>query len=110
MLNDFEIKAQLIKFKFRANLLQSVVITVIGDSMKPTYKDGDKVRIHPFNRKLKTGDIVLYNHLPNSFTIHRICEVKYCKEMKCYTYKTKGDNNSDIDPYTITDYNIIGIV
>ena len=94
---------------FRTNKLDSIFITIIGNSMFPTYKDGDKVKVYPIKRKVKVGDIVLYTHLKDSLTLHRIYKIKY-DELGHSIYLTKGDNNPDIDPYTITDSNLIGLV
>ena len=98
-----------IQMKFKTKELDSIFITVAGNSMLPTYKNGDKVKILPFNRKIVVGDIVLYAHLKNSLTLHRIYKIDY-DETDCCLYLTKGDNNPDIDPYTLTDNNIIGLV
>lgn len=101
--------AVMLQKKFRTNELDNISITVIGNSMFPTYKDGDKVKIYPINRIIKVGDIVLYTHLKNSLTLHRIYEIRY-DEFGCFIYSTKGDNNPDVDPYSIRDSNIVGLV
>lgn len=108
-MNSLNLLARALQTKFRMKLLDSIYITVIGNSMFPTYKNGDKIRVYPINRQISVGDVVLYTHLKESLTLHRIYEIKY-NELGCLTYLTKGDNNLDVDPYTVTDSNIIGLV
>lgn len=91
----------------------NLILTVNGDSMEPTLKPGQKITAinkSYLNRKIKEGDIIVFEKFDSHFTLHRIIEVFYDKEKKKLGYKTKGDNNSYIDKYVVYPEEILGIV
>lgn len=80
----------LIKYLFPA-------IQVIGDSMHPTYKDGEVIfgtRLYR-KSKLKVGDVIIY-HSPNEegkIVIKRIATIDTCgKNNKRLAFYCLGDN------------------
>lgn len=67
------------------------VITVFGNSMKPTYKEGDKVEITSA-KELKVNDVILFEIL-GKLVLHRIVELNLPYII------TKGDNHPYSDCY-----------
>lgn len=83
----------------------------LGNSMYPTLKQGDLVLMIPypilktFNLKPRVGDIIVFKSPINEDLIcHRIIEIDNDRII------TKGDFNHAIDPYIISEENIIAIV
>lgn len=70
-------------------------ITVFGNSMKPTYKDGDKVQI-TCAKDLKINDVILFEIL-GKLVLHRIVELNLPYIV------TKGDNHPYSDHYIMED-------
>lgn len=75
-------------------------IQVEGDSMNPTFQNGQIVTIIPITQDLREGDIILFFR-KNILVLHRIIK-KYSKR-----YLLKGDNENEID--IITSDKIIGL-
>lgn len=61
-----------------------------GESMFPTIKDGDQVRIIP-QENYNENDIIAFWNSHNKIVIHRIIITKKNK------FFTKGDNNKEFD-------------
>ncbi|MCP8309325.1 MAG: signal peptidase I [archaeon] len=81
--------------------------SVSSGSMVPTLNVGDYivVKAESFNNLVKGDIIVFYNPLnPNDIIVHRIYSIDY--EQK--TIRTKGDHNSYVDPWIVTEEDIIG--
>ena len=84
-------------------------IKVIGNSMHPTYKNGEEVNIRHIDAKeVKVGDVLVYHHRKNNLTIHRVVRILQ-KEPECL-FITQGDFNPYIDEYTLPEHEVIGIV
>ena len=83
----------------------SIVIKIHGESMIPTFCDGDIVKITKA-KSINVGDIIcywLYDENNKSIIIaHRVIFVR-----KNYVL-TKGDNNKFIDPVKVLTSKIIG--
>ena len=85
--------------------------TGFGNSMYPTLKQGDLVLMIPyhilkiFNIKPKVNDIIVYKSpIDEKLVCHRIIEINNDVII------TKGDFSHAIDPYNISEENIIAIV
>ena len=94
-----------------------VISPVLSDSMAPTFNKGDMI----FSRKLsdseKTGlkvmDIITFKADLDGdgkaeVNTHRIVEVQ--GSGASVTYRTKGDNESFTDPYSVSNVDVISIV
>lgn len=81
-------------------------VIVEGDSMQPTYRDGDLV-IARSKSSYEVGEIITYRPELQIGTdypvIHRIVEVTAGGE-----YTTQGDNREEVDGWSATDDNIVG--
>lgn len=78
--------------------------TVHGNSMFPTIKDGENVKIRK-EQKIKRGDVIAYYFDCNSecrIVVHRVI---FLREKYVLT---KGDNNNSIDPFRIPYDKILG--
>ena len=81
-------------------------LIVHGDSMLPTLKDGNVIKIEKCN-EYRIGDIVVfYTIVENQLKIivHRVIFVR-----KTYVL-TKGDNNDFVDPIKVMNTMILGKV
>lgn len=77
-----------------------------GPSMNPSLKAGDGLRIIPYeDRKVCVGDVVVF-HPPGGGrdVVHRVVSVD------SEGVRTRGDNNSQIDPWLLQPRDIIGQV
>lgn len=94
-------------------------LTARGSSMYPTIVDGDRitVRLCTNGSLINVGDIIVYGSIaamaynPNPkciFIGHRVT-ARYEKGDTWY-FKTKGDNNTDPDPWEVPDYWLLGVV
>lgn len=81
-------------------------ITYIGPSMNPLLQSGDQLHILPNRkRRIRRGDVVVF--IPPggcSRIAHRVVSVD------SYGIKTRGDNSSGLDPWTLSPEDIMGIV
>lgn len=109
LISKNKLASTFIKLKLNNNICENIYVTIMSNSMYPTLKRGQQVLVYPIKDELKISDIILYMHWEKSLTIHRIVDIirsdNYGK-----LYFTKGDNNTEIDRYTITDKDIIGII
>ena len=92
--------------------LLSIDKTAGTGSMIPTIPKGAIVIYKQLEGEtLKVGDIIVFNAKSNNETIrivHRIVSVG--SDGKGIFYRTKGDNNGDIDPWKVRPENIVGVV
>ncbi len=98
------VAAILILFMLFNNKL--VIVRVSGFSMEPTYHEGQIVTLARFKAdkmKVETGDIILYRH-SEDIILHRVYEVK-----EDGTIITKGDAFENVDSYTLTIDDVIGL-
>lgn len=98
---------------------------VTSGSMEPTIPTGSLIMVGKYRLEdLKKGDIVTYqisgaDSKEHAVVTHRLFEVKKDEQKQqtdkgeqvtiTYTYRTKGDANSEPDQYTINAGNIIGL-
>ena len=81
-----------------------VSIVISGNSMSPfLVNQRDVIYLSKINRKLKKGDLVLYQRLSGQYVVHRIVKVKKSG------YYLAGDNQIAIEG-PILDKQIFGLV
>ena len=69
-------------------------IPLEGDSMRPLIRRGrDPVTILPLSRKLRRGDVVLFENPPGRYVVHRVYR------LKDGAVQTLGDNCWNPDPW-----------
>ena len=93
-----------------ASLAGYTPMTVLTDSMSPTFNHGDLIIIKKCDPStLEVGDIVTFHTIiENEYALntHRIIEINGDAGMR--TYVTKGDNNSIADQRSIAGGDIVG--
>lgn len=93
-----------------ASLAGYTPLSVVSDSMSPTFDAGDLIIIRKCDPAgLQTGDIVTFHTIINnefSLNTHRIAEIQ--EDGGARSYVTKGDNNEIADIHMITDGDIVG--
>ena len=78
----------------------------IGPSMNPTLKSGDGINVIPYGkRKIRIGDVIVFP-IPKGYhnVVHRVISID------SQGIRTRGDNNSNIDSWTLSHDGIIGHV
>ena len=99
---DTKIYLSFLKEMIEQNMDVSIVIS--GNSMSPfLVNQGDVIYLSKINRKLKKGDLVLYQRLSGQYVVHRIVKVKKSG------YYLAGDNQIAIEG-PILDKQIFGLV
>ena len=84
--------------------MESMAVVVNGDSMWPTFNDGDTVEVNVYgNQQLQSGDIVVF---PDPRNISRIC-IKRLKRIEANGLFVEGDNP---DPTASTDSHNYGLI
>lgn len=81
-------------------------LTVHGNSMLPTLKDGDMIKVEKCN-EYRIGDIVVFHTIVEKqlkIIVHRVIFIR-----KTYVL-TKGDNNDFVDPIKVIGTMILGKV
>jgi len=69
---------------------------VLSGSMEKTINKGDLIFVKKTDtNKLKVGDIIAFRNTDNTVTTHRISEIVKSSKKTCF--RTKGDNNNDVD-------------
>lgn len=85
-------------------------LTVLSDSMSPTFHSGDLIIIKKCDASsLKAGDIITFHTIINneySLNTHRIESIAESNGVRSYV--TKGDNNDMADTHIIADGDIVG--
>ena len=86
-------------------------LTIGSGSMSPAIEKGDvivlKVMKNEEARKIKKGDVLVYNH-DNKIIVHRV--IKKSNNGETISFKTKGDYNNAKDSWTVKQEDVIGIV
>lgn len=82
-------------------------LTILSNSMKPTFQAGDIVVIKT-SKEPHENEVVTYKHPDGYLVTHRIIEVK--KINHHFQFKTKGDHNNVEDDSWISKGQIVGIV
>lgn len=99
---DTKIYLSFLKEMIEQNVDVSIVIS--GNSMSPfLVNQRDVIYLSKINRKLKKGDLVLYQRLSGQYVVHRIVKVKKSG------YYLAGDNQIAIEG-PILDKQIFGLV
>ncbi len=84
-------------------------LSVGSESMVPNIYKGDVIIVKKIDknkiRELKINDILVFKY-NKKVIVHRIVEIT--KINNHYYFKTKGDNNNEVDNWTIEENNIIG--
>jgi signal peptidase len=92
------------------NLAGFTPLSVMSDSMSPTFKQGDLIIIRKCDpTTLKEGDIITFHTIiQNEYTLntHRIDSISEKSGIKAYV--TKGDNNQFSDTHMIGNSDIVG--
>ncbi len=87
--------------------MREIQILATGDSMFPTLEDGKLYDLELLeNNTIFVGDIIVF-YINDLIICHRVVEVVTSKNQTKF-FVTKGDNCSQIDPYTITTDKVIG--
>jgi len=84
---------------------------VEGNSMNPTYLDGDLLVLEGVPSETIIVDTVIVFHSPNEydkFIVHRLKE--RIETNGQISFVTKGDNNWTVDPWRVPTQNVVGIV
>ena len=93
-----------------ASLAGYTPLSVVSDSMAPTFNAGDLIIIRKCDPEtLKEGDIVTFHTIINNefaLNTHRITEIQDLGGAR--NYVTKGDNNELADIHMIADGDIVG--
>jgi signal peptidase I len=89
------------------------LMTVSSQSMQPTFNQGDLIVLRGEQvENIALGDIVAFNvpspydKLASSPTVHRVVE-KWTENEETY-FKTRGDNNNDVDTWEVPQENVVG--
>jgi len=87
----------------------SLEIEVLSDSMTPTLKTFDRIKIksaifHP----IEIGSIILFFHFEDHTTIHRVVSITELNGK--IHYRTKGDANTQKDYYLVPENEVIGVM
>lgn len=86
-------------------------LTIGSGSMSPAIEKGDVIVLKSMKneeaRKIKKGDVLVYNH-DNKIIVHRV--IKKSNNGKTISFKTKGDYNNAKDSWTVKQEDVIGIV
>lgn len=86
-------------------------LTIGSGSMSPAIEKGDVIILKGMKneeaRKIKKGDVLVYNH-DNKTIVHRV--IKKSNNGKTISFKTKGDYNNTKDSWTVKQEDVIGIV
>lgn len=80
----------------------TMLIHLNGYSMSPNLTDGDVVLCHKYTPDIDKGDIISFEKPGKNMTVmHRVHE-----RISYSAFRTKGDNNSYVDPYVVPRENI----
>lgn len=86
---------------------QLIRVKLSGNSMSPTYKDGDMLLIRVKKSNLAVGDIVAKYDVNDIITVHRIVGMK--RRNDDILIMTKGDHNFYFDGWCSMNQ-VIGVV
>lgn len=77
----------------------------IGPSMSPTLRPGDQIVVVPYDGwKARRGDVIVFRGPGGQQIAHRAVRVE------SQGIRTRGDNNRDMDPWTLSPEDILGQV
>jgi len=82
----------------------SFQLRAVGTSMEPTIGTGTIIVVAPTKwEDLKASDVVVYKTPSGRLVAHRLLYLEGDH------WIIKGDNNDDVDPYTVTRENLLGV-
>lgn len=91
------------------------LFAVASGSMKPTLQVGDLIVVQglnasEINANYSNGDVIVFRKPTNSrdLIVHRAVEKKL--DGDTWSFRTKGDNNSGVDPWWVSEKDLIGKV
>jgi hypothetical protein len=88
----------------QSGLPGSFLLRGVGTSMQPIIGEGTIIVVVPTKwEDLKTDDIVVYKTPVGRLVAHRLVRLDGDH------WIIKGDNNNEIDPYTVTRDNLLGV-
>lgn len=92
-----------------SGLFKYYALAIGSESMEPKIRKGDLVIVRKMNKdefhNFKLGEVLVYKH-NDMVVVHRI--VKIIHNDDNYYFRTKGDNNSSEDMWTIDERAVIG--
>lgn len=103
MTNDKKISG---KKRTDRDSLRGSSLSCIGPSMVPTLRAGDGLQIESYGRETPSvGDVVIFLHPEAGYhVVHRVVAKERGK------IRTRGDNNSMVDPWFLDSHDILGKV
>ena len=75
-----------------------------GPSMRPTFRNGDLLKIDDRGQDPRPGDVIIFRKGSDRPVIHRIVS------RETDGFLTRGDNNGQMDPWTVQPFEVIGRV
>lgn len=86
-------------------------MVVISDSMEPVLHVGDMIYVKGVAAsEIKVGDVITFKppaaYIQDSIITHRVVGVQY--DSNEISFRTQGDNNPSVDPWTVKSGDIIG--
>lgn len=84
-------------------------LVIASNSMLPKIRKGDIVIIKDIGvNKIKKGDVIRYK-MDGYYVVHRVVLIRTDEKGK-REFVTKGDNNNDVDLFSVKEYQVDGIV
>lgn len=84
-------------------------LVIASNSMLPKIRKGDIVIIKDIDvNKIKKGDVIRYK-MDGYYVVHRVVLIRSDEKGK-REFVTKGDNNNDVDLFSVKEYQVDGIV
>ena len=84
-------------------------LVIASNSMLPKIRKGDIVIIKDIDvNKIKKGDVIRYK-MDGYYVVHRVVLIRTDEKGK-REFITKGDNNNDVDLFSVKEYQVDGIV
>jgi signal peptidase len=82
---------------------------VMSGSMEPKVPTGSLILVRRTPEQPKVGDVITFlTPRTKQFTTHRVLNVKVEEQSKKVIFSTKGDANTDPDPWILTQEDVIG--
>jgi signal peptidase I len=96
---------------FISNNFTPFMVVTTG-SMEPTINIGDLIYVKGVAPgEIKIGDIITFRppkeYLKGTLVTHRVVEITY--DSNEVYFKTKGDNNPNVDPWTVSSGEVVGV-
>lgn len=88
------------------------LMVVTTASMEPTINVGDLIYVKGIAPSdIEVGDIITFvpprDSIKGTLITHRVIEIRY--DTNEIYFKTKGDNNPSMDPWTVTSQDVVGV-